>query len=214
MELGEFMLKPRLSISKKWTAFPKDILVQMEQAFNEAFPGRFDEAKLILDGRIYPTEILLRVGYLEQGRLTQNNFEVSVEYSRGQDDAVDGIHKVVDAAASMMNEYFESEGEVDFPREWKNFDFDGRILWARYSTENTELESEADRLLGLADDSLVREEQESEDALERTDEVISSHEDDEPEDFDEADDDEDSRPDTSQPSIFSGRNKKKKEHLH
>jgi len=203
-------MKPRLKSSKKWTPFPKDYVSQIELAFNDAFPAQFAEAKLIIEGRIYPEEILLRVGYLEKGRLKQNNFEVSINYTPKQQDAVAKIHSCIDAAASLMNEYIESEGEVDFPHQWKDFDFDGTALWVQYTTENSDLEKEADRLLGLANEALVVEEESSEDALARSDEIIPST-------TDEEDDEE--RPlsdedDLSRPSLFSGKKKQKKEDMH
>ncbi len=66
---------------------------------------------------------MLRVGYLEKGRLAQANFEVSMNYAREQQDAIKRIHNCVDAAASMMMEYFKNDGEVDFPYTWKEFPF-------------------------------------------------------------------------------------------
>ena len=204
-------MKPRLTSSKKWTPFPKDYLTQIQSAFNEAFPAQLKTGKLILEGRIYPEEILLRVGYLESGRLLQNNFEVSIGYSSKKQDALERIHNCIDAAASMMNEYFESDGVVDFPLQWKDFDFDGHPIWVQYTTVNTDLEAEADRLLGLEKDSLVVEELDSEDALARSEEIIpSSLGDDDSDPDSEAEEAEVS----NKPTMFSKRKKTKKDNLH
>jgi hypothetical protein len=210
-------MKPRLLSSKKWTPLPKAFITQIEQVFNDAFAAKLATGQLIVEGSIYPEEIVLRVGFIENGRLQQDNFEISIDYSQKKQDAVDRIHNCIDAAASMMNEFFESDGEVDFPRQWKNFDFNGQIVWAQYTTENSKLEQEANRILGLAKKDLVRED-ESEDAIDHSDEIIASGEDEEDDDHHlgeglivrEADE-----VDLSRPSIFSPKkNKKKKEDLH
>jgi hypothetical protein len=68
-----------------------------------------------------------------------------------------------------MEEYFDtdqSEDQMDIGLQWKAFDFEGSEIYLKYSTVNTRLEAEADRILGLFDESLVREELQTEDALE------------------------------------------------
>jgi hypothetical protein len=205
-------MKPRLPSSKKWTAFPKEYVTQIEQVFNQAFAAQLTTGKLIIEGHIYPEEITLRVGYLEKGRLTQANFEISMNYSREKQDAVDRIHNCIDAAASMMNEYFESAGDVDFPRAWKEYDFSGVPIFVQYSTVNTELENQADQLLGLDEANLVKEELAGEDALGHASERLHDH-DEENEDYFE-DEDEGDDVSTEKPQMFSGKKKKKKEDLH
>ncbi len=204
-------MKPRVLSSKKWTPFPKDFVNQIEQAFSEAFPDLFKNAKLIIDGRIYPEEILLRVGYLEKGRLHQNNFETSVNHLPGKQDTIERIHHLIDAAASLMNEYIQSEGEVDFPRQWKEYDFDQIPIWVQYTTVNTELESEADRLLGLSKSQLVNEDSDVEDALAHSAEILPQAEN---EEYFEGEDEDDEDVDLSKPSLFSGKKKQKKEDMH
>lgn len=192
-------MNPRLTSSKKWTKFPKEYLSQIEQAFSDAFAAQLATGKLLIEGRIYPEEIMLRVGFLEKGRLQQANFEVSINYSQQDQDAVDRIYNCIDAAASMMGEYFASEGDVDFPRSWKEYDFDGKMIFVQYSTENSDLEAEANKLLGLDDNALVQEEQDSEDALTRASEKIESEED---------------EADPTKPTIFSNQKRKKTDPLH
>lgn len=158
-------MTPRLKTSKKWTAFPQDFVEQIREAFLETFPKEMKAGELLVEGRIYQGEILLRVGYIEKGRLQQNNFEVSIEYKHDQ--AVDRIQDAIDAAASMMADYFEAEGEIDFPRAWKEYDFENQKIFCQYSTVNSKLEAEADRLLGVEDENLVKG---SDDTEEPTDE--------------------------------------------
>jgi hypothetical protein len=203
-------MKPRLPQSKKWTALPKEYITQIEDVFRQGFAAHLAGKKLIIEGRVYPSEITLRVGILESGAISQRNFEVSIEYSAKKKDAVERIHNAIDAAASMMNEYFEDPETDDFPRAWKEFDFDQQKVFLQYSTVNTELEAKADALLGESAEDLVIEEPETEDALEVADEVILSASE---EDIDPEDEDDEDLPLEKGPSMFSGK-KKKKESLH
>jgi hypothetical protein len=158
-------MNPRLKTSKKWTAFPGEYVAQIQSVFSESFAKYLREAKLVVEGRIYPEEILLRVGVLEKDRLSQANFEVSMNYSPKTKDAVERIHDCIDAAASMMNDYFESNGEAEFPRTWQEFDFNKKAIFLQFTTVNSDLESQANALLGQSFEDMVLEEKETEDAI-------------------------------------------------
>ncbi len=201
-------MKPRLPSSKKWTAFPKEFSEQIQGVFRENFNKELKKGELIVEGRIYPQEILLRIGFLEAGRLKQANFEISVEYSTKTNDAVDRINDAVDAAASMMMEFFEVEQDPDqepeFPLSWKEVPFNNRKLFMQFSTENTRLEAQADALLGVTDKNLLNIEEESDE------EVEQGLDDTEVEELgEEPEGDED-----PQPKMFGGRKPKKKTQLH
>lgn len=207
-------MNPRLKSSKKWTNFPKEYSDQIQAVFKENFAQYLDDAELIIEGRIYSEEITLRVGYHEKGRISQANFEVSMNYSQDEQDALSRIHNCVDAAASMMMEYFEQDGEVDFPYVWSEYPFQNKKLYLRFSTENSSLEAEADKLLGLADESMVGEEEDSEDALARAEqsEELSPPRDEDEEDFEDEEPEEDDSDDDSEdrgPRMFGGKGKKK-----
>ncbi|MFV8259091.1 hypothetical protein ACNQKP_14885 [Bdellovibrio bacteriovorus] len=204
---------PRLKSSKKWTSFPKEYSDQIQTVFKENFAQYLDNAQLIIEGRIYQEEIALRVGYLEEGRLAQANFEVSMSYSQEQQDAVSRIHNCVDAAASMMLEFLENEGEVDFPYTWKEVPFQGKKVYLKFSTENSNLEAEANKLLGLSEEEMLHDtdEEEDEDALSRAEqsEELSPPRDDEDyteEDESTAEAEEDSE--DKGPKMFGGKGKK------
>lgn len=198
---GDILMNPRLKNSKKWTAFPKEYTEQIQTVFKENFSQYLGDAELIVEGRIYTEEIMLRVGFLEKGRLAQANFEVSMNYSQEQQDAMKRIHNCIDAAASMMMEYLENDGEVDFPYTWKEFPFQGQKLYLQFSTENSSLEEQANKLLGTDESSLYHDEEEGdEDALSRaelSEELSPPRDDDDP-----------------SPKMFGGKSKKKKDDLH
>lgn len=208
-------MNPRLKSSKKWTAFPKEYSDQIQAVFKENFAQYLADADLIIEGRIYQDEIMLRVGYLEKGRLTQANFEISMNYSREKQDAVKRIHNCVDAAASMMLDYLENEGQVDFPYTWKEVPFQGQKIYMQFNTENSSLEAEANKLLGVDPASLIQEEvsEDEVDALTRADERIQTEHDEDDIGF-ETEDEEDESPEDTSPKMFGGRPKKKKDDLH
>lgn len=152
-------MNPRLKTSKKWTTLPKDFLKQIEKVFYENFSKELKKGSLILEGRVYSNEIMLRVGINNKGRLRQDNFEVSMDYGSSQDEAIECIHMCVDVAASMMADFFETQSkdeELDFPIEWQQHDFKKKKVYLRYTTENSDLEEQADRFLGKFDDKLVK----------------------------------------------------------
>lgn len=156
-------MKPRLATSKEWTPFPEDLVQNIREATQGLFNERLARGRLFIEGRIYPQELLLRLGYLENQRLKQANFEASIEYRYDRDNVMEVISTTLDALAAMMEAYFESEeaeeveDKVEFPRQWQAFDFLKRTLYLQFSTTNTELEAIADHLLGLSSaESLVR----------------------------------------------------------
>lgn len=182
-------MNPRLSSSKKWTKLPNEYLDQIKQVFSEAFETQLKNAKVFAEGRLYPEEIMLRVGFAEKSSIKQNNFEVSMQYSRDPEDALQKISTCVDVAASMMNEFFETNGEMDLPYSWKEIEFEKHTVFFQYSSVNSDLEAQADALLG--DDA-------NEDLAQG--------------DWEAQENDEDGEPPS--PTMFKSTNKKKKSQLH
>jgi len=171
-------MTPRLSSSKTWTQFPDEFLEQVQDLVAETFEEHLvDGASLRLEGRIYPEEILFRLGIKTEGQLRQNNFEVSAQYNPASQNVKKVMHHCIEAAASMMAEYFDwyhqpgvddpenKSNDIDFPRDWTEYHFEGVPLFMKYSTVNTDLEAEADRLLGTQSSQLVEGTLDSEDAL-------------------------------------------------
>lgn len=149
-------MHPRLASSIKWTALPKELSDQIKSIFTEAFSAQLADARLIVDGRIYPEELLLRVGHIKGKSIRQINFEVSLGFDPKKQNALKEIHFAIDCAASMMDEYFRAESLSEFPLHWQKFDAQNKDAYIQVSTVNTDLEAQADALLGELDDSLVR----------------------------------------------------------
>ena len=159
---------PRLATSKTWTDLPGDFAGNLQGVFSRQFDVKGPQG-----------EFMVRMGYLESGRLRQINFEASVDLPLVQDidpNAEEGdaesitmerLYVCVDALGSLMEEYFEKGDvdEMDVPLSWRPYEFEDETVFLKYSTVNTRLEEEADRLLGLLSEALVNEDEKSEDAL-------------------------------------------------
>lgn len=204
-------MEPRLKSSVKWTQLPPDITAQIRDLFKQNFQKELANAEIVVDGRIYKQEILLRVGYLEKGRLVQNNFEISMEYKlTQQDSALNTLYICVDAAAALMADHFESDGTLELPYSWAEYPFEGKKVWLQFSTTNTQLEKQANELLGEWNEGLVQGEvEEAEDVGEESDDDIEDEEieieaeeeqefeEDDDQDLDDDDDDDDDPDDDS-----------------
>lgn len=213
------LFNARLASSTKWTEVPEDFLAKVRTVFTNQFKAETELGEFIADGHIYPQEIILRVGYLENGRLKQVNFEASMDlkltpaaqesgvknspamngpstisdiprflgaadaaFDNGFGEAggvfadsqaetakttVDRLYVCIDALGSLMEEYFKtgSVDEMDVPLSWKMYEFEEEEVFLQYSTVNTRLEEEANRLLGLIGDDLFNDGEFNEDAL-------------------------------------------------
>jgi hypothetical protein len=149
-------MEPRNSTSAQWTPFPTEFADQLNTVFMDSFSSRLQGQKLIVDGRIYSEEILLRLGFRTHLALRQQNFEVSVDFQPDKDNAMEVIYLMVDFLATVLTEYFEGKPEASFPSNWKRIHFQGQNLHFQFSTVNTDLEFEADQLMGLSLNDLVR----------------------------------------------------------
>lgn len=158
-------MQSRLKSSKKWSDLPKEFTHQVREVFTENFKSESQRGHFLVDGRIYPDELILRVGYLPKGRIKQANMEISVNLSP-EDQVLTKLNFCVDAAGSLFSEYFEAEKGtpvppaeevLDLPLSWKEIPFAGQNLYLQFTTENMSLEDEANRILGeLPEDGLLK----------------------------------------------------------
>ncbi len=160
-------MRPRLQNSKQWTPFPPEYLDNIQEVLNENFEDELVEAEFRVEGRIYPNEILMRVGFCRSGELRQMNLEASITFDPAKQPAKDVIGLGLDALGAIFTDYFEEDEDLDLPIHWKGIEFEGEEIFIQYSTVNTQLEEEANRLLGSSVDSLVKDEELSEDAMDQ-----------------------------------------------
>ncbi|HEX4924577.1 MAG TPA: hypothetical protein VFV50_10840 [Bdellovibrionales bacterium] len=149
---------------RKSTSLPKEFLDNVKDVFTKTFKKQLKGRAIIVEGRIYPDEVLLSVGYKESPKaLRQTNFEASVD-SNGKD-VLKKLELCVDGISSMMSQYFEADEDLDLPRNWKAFPFEKDTIFLQYSGRNTELEAEANKILGLkrGDELMIDEAEDLED---------------------------------------------------
>lgn len=128
---------------------------QIRLVFQESFAQSLGASVLVVEGKIFAEEICLRVGFREPGALRQNNFEISVDFNPTKDNAIEKIYQCIDAVAMLMTSMFEGTPASDYPNTWKQYEFEKKPVFFQFSTINTDLESEANRLLGEEKDALV-----------------------------------------------------------
>ena len=158
-------MTPRLPSSTKWTEIPKELAEKIREVFAQQFSKASEVGEFIVEGRIYQKEILLRIGYLPHGRLRQLNLEASIEYApeglaQKQKSTMEPLYVAVDTIGSVMDEVLDAVAiedddileneELDLPRDWTSVEFDQDEVFLKFSTINSKLEAEADRLLGDA----------------------------------------------------------------
>lgn len=152
-------MTPRNSTAKNWTALPSEFREKAASVFSQNFKDESEKGEFFIEGRIYPSEIIMRAGYIETGRLKQTNFEVSMDHAPNEK-AMDKLFLGIDVLGSVFETHFEHlrEEEVDdveYPINWEEFDFDDSKVYLRFSTANTRLEAEANRLLGIDEDTTL-----------------------------------------------------------
>ena len=183
---------PRKKDSKKWSGIPSEFSNQIKTVFEQNFVSFLADKSVKVQGRIYNSEILLRVGLHKNGELRYRNFEVSLDHSSIQQNTLEKIHLAVDAIGSLMLEYFEDEeAQENLPYIWREIPFENQKVWFQFTTENPDLEKEANKLLGIEEPSLINEDTLSEE-----------------------DDAEMEKLDLKNPQIFKSSSKKKKDDLH
>lgn len=151
-------MTPRNPTSKNWTALPSEFREKAALVFKQNFKDESKIGEFVIDGRIYPSEIVMRAGFVEKGRLKQANFEVSMDHSPDQQ-AMEKLFLGIDVLGSVFESHFDllREDEVDdveYPMNWEEYEFEDKTVHLRFSTTNTELEAEANRLLGISEESL------------------------------------------------------------
>lgn len=153
-------MDPRLKSSLKWTPFPGELCEQVQKTLTERFQNEYDlkKSQFVVEGRIYKEEILGRYGLRVKGQLKQHNFEISFEFDSKKQKALPLIHQSMDLVESLWTELLEEDlDDSEFSKQWQTIIFDKRKYSHKYSTVNTALEEQADRLLLEYEKKLVYE---------------------------------------------------------
>lgn len=148
----------RLKTSTKWTPFPGELAQQIQEVMTESFEDYELGGTFVVEGAIYPEELVLRVGLAKPNQLRQDNLEASMEYSGGEDKTIEKIHRLVDFLGQAWESFLEDEPDTsELPREWKEERYEKETVFIKYSSVNTNLEKQADQLLELFEKRLVHE---------------------------------------------------------
>ncbi len=163
-------MNPRNLSKAPWTSLPEEFAFKVLSALEKEFPEQSKVGEFIAEGKMFDTEILIRIGYLENGRLRQINFEASLDFDREKaENMIENFYICIDSLAVWMHQYFDhiaKDEDVDLPLVWRASDFKNNTVFFQFSTVNSRLEQEADRLLGVLADDLFNEELPGEDAFE------------------------------------------------
>lgn len=145
-------MQPRQETSTRWTAFPPELKSQIQDVFREHFVQRLAQHELVIEGRIFPEELCLRVGFLQTKTQLQSNFEGSVDIATGGADAVAKIHLLVDFLATTIEAHTLEEASEQLPLTWAEHQFENQTVYLQYNRENSDLTRQANELLGIAPD--------------------------------------------------------------
>lgn len=143
-------MEPRLVSSIKWTHLPVDLKGQILDTFNKAYADSLPGHQWYTEGLIYPEEVMFRVGYGLPKSLSQSHFYLSWTRQEGSN-ILEQVHQAVDALDHIIQEYISSgPAKTDLPRVWKPIQtaFKAKDLHFCFSTENFDLEAQANALLG------------------------------------------------------------------
>lgn len=153
----------RLKTSTKWTPFPDELNQQIQDVMNASFEDYDLGGKFVVEGAIFPEEMVLRIGLTKANQLRQDNLEASIDYSGDADKAVDKIHVLVDFLGQAWETFLEEEPDVtELSLDWKEDRFEKQTVFLRYSSVNSTLEKQADEMLALFEKRLVHESEEDE----------------------------------------------------
>ena len=152
-------MEPRLKTSNQWSFFPNDITELLKSLITQQFSNKLPQGEFIVEGKIYPEEIQLRLGHVAEGNIGQNNFEGSMEYKPGGEKVLDVIQHLYEATLSMMDDFVKNP-EADLPILWKECKINSKTVFLQHSKVNSSLEAQADQLLGIDQQSLIHKDEE------------------------------------------------------
>ena len=151
-------LESRKNKSSKSTKLPTEFSKQISDVFNEHFKKQVSGQPILVDSLLTGDEVVVRIGYNPKDtKLRQHNFEVSLDYDqKPATNLVSSVHLAIDALANILQEHLEKPNQ-DFSPTWTAMTLEKREFFYRYTAENSELEKQANELLGIDEqDSLVK----------------------------------------------------------
>ena len=136
-------MQPRRTDSKKWTTLPKDYLENVQSTLKTQYAKHLKMTDVIVEGQVFEREILVRIGFLPNGRLKQHNFEIAMDVPEAKDQVLTKLSGAIDFLGSILNEFFEKDGfenseyEETLPVLWKPLSDKKDVFHFQYSTINS-----------------------------------------------------------------------------
>lgn len=128
--------------------FPLDYVKMIHEVLEKNFKAFAKDKNIKIDGQIYMQEIVLNLGFKNKNGIKQVNFTASVDHDMKKKNTMNQIYLAIDALGSMLSQYVEAEEDIELPTEWTEFDFEKHKVYLKFTTNNTDLDSAADKLLG------------------------------------------------------------------
>lgn len=128
-------------------ALPPAFLELLEETLLQRFREPLAEKKLYVEGRIYAEELLVRFGFRNPSELAQVNFETSVDFEPEKTDVNKLLNHCIDFLGDTLAQYFQSQGTLQFPRNWKEITWENQVFFLQTTAMNSDLEAQANQLL-------------------------------------------------------------------
>lgn len=162
-------IKPRLKSSKALTILPESFQKQVTELLKTHFSEHSKKGYFKVDGVISKNEIVFRYSYQPQDSIKTIQFDLSLEYNSSRSDFKDDplmkVFEVLsDLGASLFHSLFEDQ-DFELPSLWSPIEFENHTIYIQSEGIHSQLESQADEILGLSSKSndLVQGDMESED---------------------------------------------------
>ncbi|MBK9293925.1 MAG: hypothetical protein IPM57_05690 [Oligoflexia bacterium] len=140
-------MKSRKVSSQKPQELPFDFIKMVRDVVEKNYKKFCFDKKVVIDGGIYMQEITFMVGFANKSGVKQVNFCASMDFDLKKKDIVERLNTMLDSLGSMIEQYVEADGDIELPTEWTDFELDGKKIFLKFDTTNTELETKADELL-------------------------------------------------------------------
>lgn len=136
------MIKPKNTVNKTYSKLPSELT----KAISDEFESTLKKPGFVSFAQVYINEIVLRVGYRPENSIKQVNFDLSANIEPEGLKPLEILEKLIDSAKDLFHSYFQEEDVKEFSPSWA--DVANTQISYRFDGTNTELEEEANRLLG------------------------------------------------------------------
>lgn len=171
------MLSPRNEENKSFSLLPPELLETILEIFKDTFQEESTKGDFFCLGQVHQGEILLRLGYVEKGSIKQVNFDTSIDVEPNEPHVTDLLDELIVGTKELFINYFKNKNLEDFSYYWNPLETSkNHAIFYKYDATNTQLEAEANKLLGEEnlDSSLIHGDMEESEEIEKIIESLNS----------------------------------------